>query len=226
MDSKILTPLPQSEFNLAPIREEMNQLYDEIAAHFGAALKKAVRIGELLVQLQPELKHVRGYEAWIDSNCIFSARTARDYVALFLAREVIEQNADDTSRLSIRAALQVIAHSEQRAGAAEANTSSVLSKLTTEGATEEEVEVELADRALLLIEADIGLIDELVSLIRAAKRAGKHIVHQKIGAFDNGAPLMEPFKELLRPTSKQKALISKKSEEINVHTLAEQQEIV
>src|SRR5271163_2313714 len=107
MNDAALVLLPPPEPDLVPVRETIEKLYADMQAYVEAALRKAIRIGGELVELQKSLKQEKRYENWVNANLPFSARSARDYVKLFRNRELIEHESD-SDRLSVRAALKLI----------------------------------------------------------------------------------------------------------------------
>jgi hypothetical protein len=193
---------PEPHFNLEPVREEITKLHREITELGELSLRKAIRLGGMLVEVQKPLKHSRKYGDWINANLPFSARTARDYVTLFRNREQIEHESD-ADNLSIRAALKFIADTAKAVTPVGIKVCplemDVEAKEVHDNVPEEsqDEEVHLVDRAVLMVEASTGFIDELIGLIRAAQKAGKDIKYQKIGAFDADVPLKEPFREIL-----------------------------
>ena len=195
MIQRILAPQPEPEIDLASAREEMEKLHEEILLLTERALRKAIRLGGMLVQLQRPLKSRKEYEDWINTKLPFSARTARDYVTLYRNREMIEHESSADS-LSIRAALKLIADSAKAATPPATDCCPEEIEVEVEEVQEDD-EVRLADRAVLMVEAETGFIDQLIALIRAGKQAGKDIEYQKIGAFEADVPLKKPFCEMV-----------------------------
>jgi hypothetical protein len=187
--------LPKAILDL--IREEIQELHNEIQNHVEAALHRALRVGGKLLEVQNALKHARIYGDWIDANLPFSARSARDYVTLFRNRELIEHESSN-DRLSIRASLKMIRDTAKAAEPRALEVCPLEIDILDEEVEPEEEEVRLAEREVLLIEAEPGIIGEIASLIRAAKRAGKDVKFQRLGAFDTDVPLDRPFDEILR----------------------------
>ncbi len=173
-------PLDQPWKDLNSVREEITKLHQDVLIHLEAALHKGIRIGGKLAGLQSQLKHSRNYENWINANLPFSTRTARDYVSLYKNRELIEHESD-ADRLSIRAALKLISDTAKAVTPLE----TPICLLDVEPIKEEEDFVKLADRELLLIEAEPGFINEIVILIRRANMAGRrNIKFQRKSVFD------------------------------------------
>ena len=203
MNDTTLVLLPPPEPDLIPVRNTIKKLYGEIQAHVEAALRKAIRIGGELVKLQKSLKHQKCYENWVNGKLPFSARSARDYVTLFRNRELIE-NESDADRLSIRAALKFIRDTAKAAEPPILNVCPEEIEVQVEEVQEEEAEDEAlrqADREVLLVEANSGLIAELIGFISAAKHNGKDVTFQKIGAFDADVRLHQPFRDILARAS-------------------------
>lgn len=75
--------------------EEIGRLHSEIVGHLWQSLKKAIRIGELLNEQKSSLKHGE-FGPWIKANLHFTSRTARNYMALYRERNLIEtENVSD-----------------------------------------------------------------------------------------------------------------------------------
>jgi hypothetical protein len=188
--------------DLDSVTKDIQKLHTGIMADDLAALHKAIQIGGLLEQARPAKKHEKSYQAWIRKSFYFSTRTAGDYVRLFHGRDAIERHERENpgAGLSIRGALKFLKCPEQPPAppAPVAITDRPVEiEVEAEAVDQHDEEARLADRALLLVEANIGFVDELVSLIRAAKRTGKEVAYQKLGAFDSGQDLNRHFAKIL-----------------------------
>lgn len=69
--------------------DEIRQLHDEINGIGRAALDKAIRIGELLTAKKADLGHGK-WLPWVESEALFSARTATRYLGLYENREKVK----------------------------------------------------------------------------------------------------------------------------------------
>jgi len=199
MNDATLVLLRPPEAELIPEWEAITEHYDRMEALAEAVLRRAIRIGGELVQVQKTLKQQIRYEKWINSYLPFSARSARDYVTLFRNRELIE-NESDADRLSIRAALKFIRDTAKAVEPPPLDVCPEEIEVQVEEVQEEEAEDEAlrqADREVLLVEANSGLIAELAGFLSAAKKNGKEVTFQRIGAFDADVRLHEPFREIL-----------------------------
>jgi len=67
---------------------EVNRLHNDIFAIMLHSIQKAIRVGELLVQLKIRVGH-GNWRRWIEGNLKFSHRTARRYLYIFQNREKI-----------------------------------------------------------------------------------------------------------------------------------------
>jgi len=68
---------------IATIRkDEITNLHNEIKEQLKTSMEKAFRIGQLLVEQKAELKHGE-FTPWIESNLLFTDRTARRYMNIF-----------------------------------------------------------------------------------------------------------------------------------------------
>lgn len=66
--------------------DEINRLHDEVGQALRTSLEKAMRIGELLTEQKVELPHGEWGE-WISAHCLFTDRTARNYMKLHANRD-------------------------------------------------------------------------------------------------------------------------------------------
>ena len=62
--------------------EEIRRLHEEIGGAIRTTLDKAIRVGELLTAQKAELKHGE-WLPWLEANCGFTERTARNYIHVF-----------------------------------------------------------------------------------------------------------------------------------------------
>src|SRR5262245_10876710 len=62
--------------------KEINRLHNELMQEAKMTVRKAIRIGELLVGEKAKLKH-GGWLKWCAANLSFDQRTARRYIELF-----------------------------------------------------------------------------------------------------------------------------------------------
>jgi hypothetical protein len=70
-------------------------LHEEIAGHLKASFEKAVEIGKLLAEQKASLAH-GAFTTWVRNHLPFTARTARNYMALYRARELLKtENVSD-----------------------------------------------------------------------------------------------------------------------------------
>jgi len=65
---------------------EICQLHAEIGGYLRMSLEKAIRIGELLTEQKAGMKHGEWFP-WIEANCLFSERLARDYMRFYYRQE-------------------------------------------------------------------------------------------------------------------------------------------
>ena len=68
--------------------DEIIELHNEMAGLMNVALKKAMRVGELLTRQKEALKH-GDFMPWIKANLPFTDRTARRYMQVYEGRELI-----------------------------------------------------------------------------------------------------------------------------------------
>lgn len=68
--------------------QEINSLHGELEAIVKTGLDKAIRIGELLMECKEAIPHGQ-FSAWVDDNCMFTIRTAQNYMRIFSNRECI-----------------------------------------------------------------------------------------------------------------------------------------
>jgi len=184
-----------SESDLTPQLDAIKTLYDQIKAHVEAALYKGIRLGGKLHEVQATLKHNKGYESWVENHLPFSVRTARDYVTLFLHRERFETEGN-AERLSIRRALQLVRNTTNSKAASSPEVEPCSTEITMPAEEVPNVEIRLATREVALIDADESFIALITALVRAAKKSGKDIEFQRIGAFDSEFHLNAPFKNM------------------------------
>ncbi len=68
---------------------EITSLHNEIVGHLRQSLEKALLIGELLAEQKESLQHGE-FGPWVKTNLPFTGRTARNYMALYRARDKIK----------------------------------------------------------------------------------------------------------------------------------------
>jgi len=73
--------------------KELNDLHQQIEGKLRSTVQDAIRAGELLTQAKDDLPH-GGFLPWIEQNCVFSERTARNYLSLFRYRNKTATVAD------------------------------------------------------------------------------------------------------------------------------------
>ena len=71
----------------------INRLHDEIRSHLVVGLKKAIEIGQLLVDQKSELKHGQ-WLPWIETNLGFGVDQSEKYMRIFRKRENINSACD------------------------------------------------------------------------------------------------------------------------------------
>ena len=69
--------------------DEIVTLHNEVAGYLRMSLSKAIRIGELLTEQKAALKHGK-FLPWIEANLPFTARTARNYMAVYSNRNLLK----------------------------------------------------------------------------------------------------------------------------------------
>jgi hypothetical protein len=102
-------PLVEME-DLDPLLGKINDAHDRVEKAFQSCIELGFEAGLLLQEVKDKLKHGK-FEAWVEGNCNFSARTARVY--LRLASEL--PKLDDANRqraadLSLRGVLKLLAN--------------------------------------------------------------------------------------------------------------------
>ena len=73
--------------------KELNELHQQIEGKLRSTVQDAIRAGEILTQAKDDLPH-GGFLPWIKQNCVFSERTARNYLSLFRYRNKTATVAD------------------------------------------------------------------------------------------------------------------------------------
>ena len=73
--------------------KELNDLHQQIEGKLRSTVQDAIRAGEILTQAKDDLPH-GGFLPWIKQNCVFSERTARNYLSLFRYRNKTATVAD------------------------------------------------------------------------------------------------------------------------------------
>lgn len=156
---------------------------------------KGIRLGGKLHEVQATLKHNRGYESWVENHLPFSVRTARDYVTLFLHRERFETEGN-AERLSIRRALELVRNATNSKAASSPEVEACSTEIPVPEEDVQKVVARLAAREVVLVDADESFIALITALVRAARKSGRAIEYQRIGAFDSEVQLNAPFKNL------------------------------
>jgi len=90
----------------------------EHEAAFGSAreaLEHARRAGELLLEAKAALKHGE-WLPWIESNCKFGERTARNYMQLATGWERLQEKSATVADLGLREALQLLDDTRPKGG--------------------------------------------------------------------------------------------------------------
>jgi Protein of unknown function (DUF3102)/ParB-like nuclease domain len=70
-------------------KDEIHRLHSEINSAAESSLKKAIRIGELLIEQKKSLPHGK-WLPWLESNVPFSERSAQNYMLCFDRREYLK----------------------------------------------------------------------------------------------------------------------------------------
>jgi hypothetical protein len=76
---------------------EIIKLHNEITGYLKMSLKKAIKIGEMLLEQKKTIGHGR-FILWVDKNLPFSDRTARRYISIYKYRSRLK--SDNVSNLS------------------------------------------------------------------------------------------------------------------------------
>lgn len=93
--------------------KELNQLHGSSAKLMVAALQRARECGELLLQQQTELK-ADEFWPWVVTNCNFSERTAKNYMAIATSKTPANDPDDEKAiRRELRTYIAVSAKMEE-----------------------------------------------------------------------------------------------------------------
>jgi hypothetical protein len=95
------------EKTLDKLAEEINQEHQAVRRAFKTTFRSALRAGYLLNEAKAQAGH-GNYTAWVEENCEFSDRTARDYTRLARNRDTVEQmlKTADAADLTIKDVLR------------------------------------------------------------------------------------------------------------------------
>lgn len=84
--------------------EEINYLHQEITSLIHNAVMKGIRIGEVLSAIKEELKHGE-FTDFVESNCNFKPRMARNYMRLYQYRDTIKSSLENHEAMGLKEAL-------------------------------------------------------------------------------------------------------------------------
>lgn len=94
----------------AEVAERINSLHAEMTGHMSMAVKKAILIGELLLEQKHSLEHGE-WIPWVNENLVFGDRQARKYMRVYTNRNSGSDLIDGAS--SINAAVSLLAESKE-----------------------------------------------------------------------------------------------------------------
>lgn len=100
--------MTEIEKRLGKLAEEINQEHQAFRRAFKATFRSALRAGDLLNEAKAQAGH-GNWTAWVEENCEFSDRTARDYMRLANNRDKVEEMLGKTAEsadLSIKEVLR------------------------------------------------------------------------------------------------------------------------
>lgn len=102
--SKVDTEPVMLNLPITTVAQEMNLLHQKIKSAQVSAKDMAAELGEILINKKANLKHGE-FKSWVEDNCIFSDRSAQDYMKIAKAKA---QHAADFKRCdSIREVLEL-----------------------------------------------------------------------------------------------------------------------
>jgi hypothetical protein len=94
--SKKASNLAEAQKLIPAIKEEHQAVVDSLGTGFEHALK----VGEHLAQARKLVGH-GGWADWVEKNCNFSYRTARNYIRLHVHRDKLPQRGDISYRRAV-----------------------------------------------------------------------------------------------------------------------------
>jgi len=74
---------------------KINELHDSLISQLKRTIETAIEIGQLLTEKKAELKHGE-FGSWIKDNLVFTDRTARRYMLIFVNKEKVLQTGSIT----------------------------------------------------------------------------------------------------------------------------------
>ena len=125
MHGNIMSPAPAGQA-LDNLATEIIGLHLQAQAHMASCAEAAMEVGDRLREVKLELGH-GPFGEWVERNCKFSARRAREYMAISADRPRIEAAMRCHGMLSFRALLRIsgggaaVSEGDTGDGAAEIN---------------------------------------------------------------------------------------------------------
>lgn len=75
------------------LKKQINERHDSIQTALKRSVQEAIAIGGLLIQVKEQLQHGE-FGEWINQNCNFTDRTARNYIQIFKYKNKMETISD------------------------------------------------------------------------------------------------------------------------------------
>ena len=118
----LAAPDESDEETLEDLADQIQQAHLQVTRACEAVVAFAVRAGQLLLKARPRVP--RGaWEKWVELNCQFSLRTARDYVRIARALDEGRIDADRLHAAGLDSLRQVLAVLREQRGKAAADES-------------------------------------------------------------------------------------------------------
>jgi hypothetical protein len=90
------------------VAERINSLHAEMTGHMSMAVKKAIQIGELLVEQKNSLEHGE-WIPWVESNLTFGRKQAAAYMRVYNRRDEIANVTSGLHLTSLNQAVSLLA---------------------------------------------------------------------------------------------------------------------
>jgi len=74
-------------------KQEINKYHRQLIGHLKNSVEIGIKIGNILIDVKKELQHGE-FTEWINSNCGFTDRTARNYIKLYEYKSKTETVSD------------------------------------------------------------------------------------------------------------------------------------